>query len=83
MCFYRSLDQLVSLIDSLSGSIHVDKEVKEEAAEEQEVEQEEADRYPEGEETGDQEKEWSGLPDPPTTHTMLEGVVSCPTYVCH
>ena len=51
MCFYRSLDQLVSLIDSLSGNIHVDKEVKEEAAEEQE----EADRYPEGEETGDQE----------------------------
>ena len=55
VCFYRSLDQLVSLIDSLSGSIHVDKEVKEEAAEEQEVEQEEADRHPEGEETGDQE----------------------------
>ena len=55
MCFYRSLDQLVSLIDSLSGSIHVDKEVKEGAAEEQEVEQEEADRHPEGEETGDQE----------------------------
>ena len=42
-------------MDSLSGNIHVDKEVKEEAAEEQEVEQEEADRYPEGEETGDQE----------------------------
>ena len=53
--FYRSLDQLISLIDSLSSSIHVDKEVKEGAAEEQEVEQEEADRYPEGEETGDQE----------------------------
>ena len=42
-------------IAGLSGNIHVDKEVKEEAAEEQEVEQEEADRYPEGEETGDQE----------------------------
>ena len=41
-------------MDSLSGSIHVDKEVKEGAAEEQEVEQEEADRHPEGEETGDQ-----------------------------
>ena len=50
-----SLDQLISLIDSLSGNIHVDKEVKEGAVEEQEVEQEEADRYPEGEETGDQE----------------------------
>ena len=50
-----SILQVTGSTVSLSGNIHVDKEVKEEAVEEQEVEQEEADRHREGEETGDQE----------------------------